>query len=318
MADLLYCAVIYGRSAILRCDLWQICYITLQSMADLLYCNAIYSRSSILRCDLWQIVMCAARLKAGSRPRPGLWRPGRDEPGERLLAAHGSGSQYRKPEAMAWATAFECFFSLNLYSAGCSALRTCAHLVHGYPGIRVVRVHLSVPAPNPYPYAGFTGTAWSTHGLFPCCRHPGCPPPPSPQTRAHGGFIHPFSPPPTHTPSESSVTLTLAPNASAWRVSFFFSCHLFPFSPPTPSLVALDSPTPTLRPEREHNNPLWSTLVVSVCLHLAPLPPYSHHTPYLPSNVPRFSIIPLPFCRLYTRFACKKFKVGTLSRVWAF
>jgi len=59
MADLLYCAVIYGRSAILRCDLWQICYLVcytaIWSMADLLYCNAIYSRSSILRCDLWQI-----------------------------------------------------------------------------------------------------------------------------------------------------------------------------------------------------------------------------------------------------------------------
>src|SRR6266849_2558884 len=47
-----------------------------------------------------------------------------------------------------------------------------------------------------------------------------------------------------------------------------------------------------------------------------PLPPYSHRTSYLPFNVPRFPIIPLPFCRLCTESVCEKFKVGTLSRVW--
>jgi hypothetical protein len=48
-----------------------------------------------------EVVMCTARLKAVSRPLLSLKKPGRRRPCEGLARAHGSGSSYGKPEAVA-------------------------------------------------------------------------------------------------------------------------------------------------------------------------------------------------------------------------
>ena len=44
-----------------------------------------------------QVVMCTARLKAASRPRLGLNKPGRVRPSTRLRAARGPGLRSLKP-----------------------------------------------------------------------------------------------------------------------------------------------------------------------------------------------------------------------------
>ena len=48
-----------------------------------------------------RVVMCTPRLKAVSRPLLSLKKPGRRRPCAGLARAHGSGSSYGKPEAVA-------------------------------------------------------------------------------------------------------------------------------------------------------------------------------------------------------------------------